>query len=35
MVAKPQILCAFHNNLAARQVFGDRWMDQYSRGGRR
>lgn len=30
-----RLLCAFHNNLAAREVFGDRWMDQYSRSGRR
>ncbi len=30
-----RLLCAFHNNLAARQVFGDRWMNRYSRGGRR
>jgi 5-methylcytosine-specific restriction endonuclease McrA len=30
-----RLLCAFHNNLAARQAFGDRFMDRYSRGGRR
>jgi len=30
-----RLLCAFHNDLAARQVFGDRWMDRYSPGGRR
>ncbi|HEU4381882.1 MAG TPA: HNH endonuclease signature motif containing protein [Anaeromyxobacteraceae bacterium] len=30
-----RLLCAFHNNLAARQVFGDRWMDRYSRSARR
>ncbi len=30
-----RLLCAFHNDLAARQVFGDRLMDRYSRGGRR
>ena len=26
-----RLLCAFHNDLAARQDFGDRWMDRYSR----
>jgi hypothetical protein len=30
-----RLLCAFHNNLAARQVFGDRWMDRFARAGRR
>ena len=30
-----RLLCAFHNHLAARQVFGDRWMNRYSRRRRR
>ena len=30
-----RLLCAFHNDLAARQVFGERWMDRYSRGAGR
>jgi hypothetical protein len=34
-VAGVRLLCAFHNDLAARQVFGDGFMDRYSRGGRR
>ena len=25
-----RILCAFHNLLAAREVFGDEWMDQFT-----
>jgi hypothetical protein len=27
-VANLRVLCRFHNDLAARQVFGDAWMDQ-------
>ncbi len=26
-------LCRFHNQLAARQVYGDAWMDRFKRGG--
>lgn len=26
-----RLLCAFHNDLAARRVFGDAWMDQFTR----
>jgi hypothetical protein len=29
-LANIRILCAFHNLLAARQVFGDEWMDQFT-----
>ena len=25
--------CKFHNQLAARQVYGDAWMDRFTRGG--
>jgi hypothetical protein len=32
-VANLRVLCGFHNDLAAREVFGDDWMDRYS--GRR
>jgi 5-methylcytosine-specific restriction endonuclease McrA len=27
-----RLLCAAHNQLAARQVYGDEWMDQFTRG---
>ena len=30
-VSNLRILCAFHNDLAARQVYGDAWMDQFTR----
>jgi hypothetical protein len=30
-----RLLCAFHNDLAAREVFGDEWMDSFSGRGRR
>jgi hypothetical protein len=26
-----RVLCAFHNQLAAREVYGDEWMDQFNR----
>ncbi len=29
-----RIACRPHNGVAARQVFGDAWMDRYTRGGR-
>lgn len=29
-----RLVCAFHNDLAARQVFGDAWMDRFSAPGR-
>jgi hypothetical protein len=29
-LANIRILCAFHNLLAAREVFGDAWMDQFT-----
>jgi hypothetical protein len=37
-LANIRILCAFHNLLAAREVFGDEWMDRFTtnpRSGRR
>ncbi|HET6922775.1 MAG TPA: HNH endonuclease, partial [Anaeromyxobacteraceae bacterium] len=34
-VESVRLLCGFHSDLAARQVFGDRWMNRYSRGERR
>src|SRR5574341_2163484 len=30
-----RLLCAVHNDLAARQVFGDEWMDRFAGGPRR
>ena len=33
-LANIRIACAFHNLLAAREVFGDAWMDQFSRNPR-
>jgi 5-methylcytosine-specific restriction endonuclease McrA len=30
-----RLLCAAHNQLAARQVYGDEWMDRFTRGGNR
>jgi 5-methylcytosine-specific restriction endonuclease McrA len=30
-----RLACAVHNDLAARQVFGDGWMDHFTRGARR
>jgi hypothetical protein len=30
-VANLRLLCAFHNELAARLAFGDEWMDRYGR----
>jgi 5-methylcytosine-specific restriction endonuclease McrA len=27
-----RLLCAAHNQLAARQVYGDDWMDRFTRG---
>jgi 5-methylcytosine-specific restriction endonuclease McrA len=30
-VANLRVLCAFHNDLAARQTYGDPWMDQFTR----
>ena len=29
-----RLLCAVHNQLAARQVYGDEWMDQFTSGAR-
>lgn len=29
-----RMLCGFHNDLAARQVFGNDWMDRFTRGSR-
>ena len=29
-----RLLCRVHNDLAARQTFGDHWMDQFTRGRR-
>ncbi len=34
-VGNIRIACALHNDLAARQSFGDGWMDRYSRGAAR
>jgi hypothetical protein len=28
-----RLLCAVHNQLAARQIYGDDWMDRFTRGG--
>ena len=33
-LANIRIACAFHNLLAAREVFGDAWMDQFARNPR-
>jgi 5-methylcytosine-specific restriction endonuclease McrA len=30
-----RLLCAAHNQLAARQVYGDEWMDQFTKGNER
>jgi 5-methylcytosine-specific restriction endonuclease McrA len=30
-----RLLCAFHNQLAARQVYGDDWMDRFTKGDKR
>jgi hypothetical protein len=30
-----RVLCRHHNHLAARELFGDAWMDGFTRGGRR
>jgi 5-methylcytosine-specific restriction endonuclease McrA len=30
-----RLLCAAHNQLAARQAYGDEWMDRFTRGGNR
>jgi 5-methylcytosine-specific restriction endonuclease McrA len=30
-----RLACAVHNDLAARQIFGDGWMDRFTRGARR
>jgi hypothetical protein len=30
-----RVACAFHNDLAAREVYGDEWMDAFTRAGRR
>ena len=30
-----RVACALHNRLAARQTFGDRWMDRFTREGTR
>jgi len=29
-----RVLCRFHNDLAAREVYGDAWMDRFTGGGR-
>jgi hypothetical protein len=34
-VANCRLACAFHNQLAARQVYGDDWMDRFTRGSGR
>src|SRR5574341_2299978 len=34
-VENGRLLCALHNNLAARQIFGDEWMDRFASGPRR
>jgi hypothetical protein len=31
-VANCRLACRFHNQLAARQVYGDDWMDQFTKG---
>jgi hypothetical protein len=31
-VGNLRLACAMHNDLSARQVFGDAWMDRYTRG---
>jgi hypothetical protein len=33
--ANGRVLCAFHNQLAAREVYGDEWMDRFTRGSGR
>ncbi len=33
-VGNLRLACSQHNDLAARQVFGDAWMDQFTRGAR-
>jgi hypothetical protein len=32
-VANVRLTCRVHNDLAARRVYGDAWMDRYTRGG--
>ena len=32
-IENTRCLCRFHNQLAARQVYGDAWMDQFTRRG--
>ncbi|HEX9398583.1 MAG TPA: HNH endonuclease, partial [Anaeromyxobacter sp.] len=32
-VENTRCLCRFHNQLAAREVYGDAWMDRFTRGG--
>jgi 5-methylcytosine-specific restriction endonuclease McrA len=32
-IENTRALCRGHNLLAAREVFGDQWMDRYTRGG--
>jgi hypothetical protein len=34
-VANLRILCGFHNDLAAREAYGDYWMDQFTRRAKR
>jgi hypothetical protein len=29
-----RVVCAFHNDLAAREAFGDTWMDQFTKRAR-
>jgi 5-methylcytosine-specific restriction endonuclease McrA len=33
--ANLRVLCGFHNDLAAREAYGDRWMDQFTRRTKR
>ncbi len=32
-IENTRCLCRFHNQLAAREVYGDAWMDKFTRGG--
>jgi hypothetical protein len=34
-VANLRVLCSLHNNLAAREVYGDEWMERFTRGAGR
>jgi hypothetical protein len=34
-VANLRVLCAFHNDLAAREAYGDCWMDQFTQRTKR